>query len=156
MVNGSGLLARAFALEFAHNSFVCVHASGVSNSSCTDMSEFAREREQLSKALIGWQNADVFLYFGTCSVADPTAVGTPYVQHKLAMEQLVQMHPKHLILRLPQIAGITNNPHTLLNTLRRHLVTGLEFPIWRNAFRNIIDIEDAMDRQSRVCLFKIT
>jgi nucleoside-diphosphate-sugar epimerase len=144
MIIGGGLLATAFAPFFQFEKTICIYAAGVSNSRCADHSEFKRERAELVSALSIYHAADTFVYFGTCSVADPTAVATPYVQHKLAMEQLVMVHPGHLILRLPQIAANTGNPHTLLNTLHRHLATGEVFPMWRNAYRNIIDIEDVL------------
>jgi nucleoside-diphosphate-sugar epimerase len=114
-----------------------------------DSGEFGREHSHLSMALVSWQNVDVFLYFGTCSVAEPDALNTPYVQHNLATERLLMAHPGHLILRLPQIAANTGNPHTLLNTLHRYLATGEEFSMWRNAYRNIIDIEDVLSITQR-------
>ncbi|MDO8652459.1 MAG: NAD-dependent dehydratase [Undibacterium sp.] len=144
MIVGRGMLANAFTQIYLSDPDTWIYASGVSNSVCTDDAEFLRERSQLSAVLADTNADQTFVYFGTCSVADPSALNTPYVQHKLAMEKLVTAHPGHLIFRLPQIAGKTNNPHTLLNTLHRHAVTGEEFPVWRNAFRNIIDIDDVV------------
>lgn len=143
MITGSGLLAQAFAYTFSHRDDVCIYAAGVSNSSCIDVREFERERQLLSKTLEQTKHVDVFVYFGTCSVDDPEARNTPYVQHKLAMEQLVVAHPRHLILRLPQVAGNTPNPHTLLNFLYARISRSEAFNLWKNAKRNIIDINDA-------------
>ncbi len=142
MVIGSGLLAQAFALSFSHREDVCIYAAGVSNSGCTDVHEFARERQRLADALQQAKHVDVFVYFGTCSVADQEARNTPYVQHKLAMEQLVSAHSRHMILRLPQVAGKTPNPHTLLNFLYARIARSEAFSLWKNAKRNIIDIDD--------------
>jgi nucleoside-diphosphate-sugar epimerase len=142
MIVGSGLLARAFAPAFAQREDIWIYAAGVSNSSCTDEHEFARERERLSAALQQAREADAFVYFGTCSVADPEAQSTPYVRHKLAMETMVAQHPRHLILRLPQVAGRTPNPHTLLNYLYARISRSESFRLWRNARRNIIDVDD--------------
>lgn len=144
MIIGSGLIAQAFAPEFSHREDVCIYAAGVSNSSCTDAHEFARERQRLTKALAQAGQKVTFVYFGTCSVADPEARDTPYVQHKLAMEQLVSMHPRHLILRLPQVAGKTPNPHTLLNYLYARISRSESFMLWRKAKRNIIDVDDVV------------
>lgn len=144
MLIGSGLLARAFAPSFSQRKNVCIYAAGVSNSDCTDIHEFARERERLMEALQLARHIDAFVYFGTCSVADPEAQNTPYVQHKLAMEQLVSAHPHHLILRLPQVAGKTPNPHTLLNFLYARIARSEAFHLWRNAERNIIDVDDVV------------
>lgn len=142
MLIGSGLLAQAFAPTFSQRKNVCIYAAGVSNSACTDAHEFAREHQRLTEALRLSMDADVFVYFGTCSVADQEAYNTPYVQHKLGMERLVAAHPRHLILRLPQVAGETPNPHTLLNYLYARISRSEAFCLWRNAWRNIIDVED--------------
>lgn len=145
MIIGSGLLAQAFAPEFSKRNDVCIYAAGVSNSSCTDAHEFARERQRLTSALAQAGQNVTFVYFGTCSVvADPEARDTPYVKHKLAMEQLVSAHPHYLIVRLPQVAGKTPNPHTLLNYLYARISRSEAFMLWRNAKRNIIDVADAV------------
>jgi nucleoside-diphosphate-sugar epimerase len=143
MIIGSGLVGRAFAPEFPNNN-VCIYAAGVSNSSCSDTHEFLREQQRLTQALEEFQHADAFVYFGTCSVADPEANKKPYVQHKLNMERLVSEHPRHLIVRLPQLAGKTSNPHTLLNHLYECISLGKTFSLWRNAYRNIIDVDDVV------------
>jgi nucleoside-diphosphate-sugar epimerase len=142
MLIGSGLLARAFSAHYSGRNEVCIYAAGVSNSSCTDTAEFHRERTRLGEALRQTKLADAFVYFGTCSVSDPEAEGTPYVQHKLAMERLVSEHPRFIILRLPQVAGRTPNPHTLLNFLYARISRSESFQLWSRARRNIIDVAD--------------
>jgi len=142
MLIGSGLLAQAFARLPVHHQDACIYAAGVSNSSCTDSHEFSREHRRLSMALEQAAHVDAFVYFGTCSIADPEAQNTLYVQHKLAMEKLVSTFPNHLILRLPQVAGKTPNPHTLLNYLYNRITRSESFCLWRNASRNIIDVDD--------------
>jgi nucleoside-diphosphate-sugar epimerase len=142
MLIGSGLLAKSFGSEYSQRDDVCIYAAGVSNSTCTDTHEFSRERQRLADALQQAQHADPFVYFGTCSAGDPEALNTPYVQHKLAMERLVGAHPRHLIVRLPQVAGVTPNPHTLLNYLYAKIARSEAFSLWRNAKRNIIDVAD--------------
>ncbi|MDD3884431.1 MAG: hypothetical protein PHW66_05785 [Gallionella sp.] len=142
MIIGSGLLAQAFNAFYEKDKGVCIYAAGVSNSSCTDEYEFSREQERLRQALTNHSDANVFVYFGTCSVADPEAARTPYVQHKLEMEMLIKRHPQYLILRLPQVAGRTTNPHTLLNYLYARISRSESFTLWENAQRNIVDISD--------------
>ena len=142
MIIGSGLIAHAFRTAYAQREDVCLYAAGVSNSACRDPHEFARERERLTAALNKSQAIDCFVYFGTCSVADPEVQDTDYVRHKLAMEELVAAHPRHLILRLPQVAGTTPNPHTLLNYLYAHIARSEAFQLWVDARRNIIDVAD--------------
>jgi nucleoside-diphosphate-sugar epimerase len=142
ILHGSGLLAQAFASGISPCQDGCIYAAGVSNSNCTDAREYARERERLDSALKQAGHLDPFVYFGTCSIADPETRDTPYVQHKLAMERQVRAHPRHLILRLPQVAGKTPNPHTLLNFLFARISRSEGFCLWKNATRNIIDIVD--------------
>lgn len=144
MLIGSGLLAHAFSSAYLQRDDVCIYAAGVSNSSCSDVYEFARERQRLADAIGHAMHVDAFVYFGTCSVADPESRNTPYVLHKLAMEQLVCTHPRYLILRLPQVAGNTPNPHTLLNYLYARISRSEAFCLWKNAKRNIIDINDVV------------
>lgn len=144
MIIGSGLLAKAFTREFSQREDVCIYAAGVSNSTCTNLHEFARERERLGNALQQAGHVDAFFYFSTCSSADTETQHTPYVMHKLAMERLVASHPRHLILRLPQVAGKTPNPHTLLNFLYARISRSEIFQLWSNAIRNIIGVDDVV------------
>lgn len=144
MIIGSGLIAQAFAIPYSQRDDVCIYAAGVSNSSCVDVQEFERERKYLSEILTQTKHVGVFVYFGTCSVDDTEARSTPYVQHKLAMEQIIATHPHYLIFRLPQIAGKTSNPHTLLNFLYARISRSEAFSLWRNAKRNIVDIDDVV------------
>lgn len=144
MIIGSGLLAHAFSRDFLQREEVCIYAAGVSNSSCADVREFARESKRLELALQQAMHVDSFVYFGTCSVTDPEISNTPYVQHKLAMEQMVREHHGNLILRLPQVAGKTPNPHTLLNFLYARISRSESFNLWVHAKRNIIDVDDVV------------
>jgi hypothetical protein len=143
MIVGSGLLARGFAPYFGESERHCVYAAGVSNSMSTDQREFDREEQRLRLALADHRSADVFIYFGTCAANARDAPSTPYIAHKLRMETIARTHPSYLILRLPQVAGHTTNPHTLLNFLFDRISRGERFPVWTRARRNIIDIEDA-------------
>jgi nucleoside-diphosphate-sugar epimerase len=143
VIVGSGLMARAFRGRATDRTDVVVHAAGVSNSQCTDSREFERERLLLHKTISDARGAECLVYFSTCSVVDPTSENAPYVRHKLRMEAEVRAHPRHLILRLPQVAGRTPNPHTLLNYLHARIARGERFSIWGGARRNIIDCDDA-------------
>jgi nucleoside-diphosphate-sugar epimerase len=139
---GSGLLARTFGNAVRNRFDILVYASGVSNSQCTDAREFDRERRLLEQSIEQTAPGKCFVYFSTCSVADPEALDTPYVRHKLAMEAVVRGHRGHLILRLPQVVGRTPNPHTLLNYLHARIARGERFAVWGKARRNIVDCDD--------------
>ncbi len=142
LIIGSGLLARAFSRRSFNYENVCIYAAGVSNSFCEDSHEFLRERERLLHSIDQTSEFQTFVYFGTCSVEDPEAKCTPYVKHKLEMEKLVTTHPNFLILRLPQVAGRTENPHTLLNYLYARIARSESFCLWSQAKRNVIDVDD--------------
>ncbi len=141
VIVGSGLVASAMRAVFV-NPDVCVYAAGVSNSGCTDAKEFERERVRLEIALAAHAGARRFIYFGTCSVDDPDASKSLYVQHKRAMEYLAANHSRYVIFRLPQVAGNTPNPHTLLNYLFARIARSERFSIWAKSTRNVIDIDD--------------
>lgn len=144
MIVGTGMLAKAFAPRFADDSDVLVYAAGVSNSGCTDEREFAREHASFERS-VGQPGAQrIVVYFSTCSVEDPAAGGAPYVRHKLEMESRVREQPRHLLLRLPQVAGRTPNPHTLLNYLHARIARSERFALWVNARRNVIDLDDVV------------
>jgi len=143
MIVGSGMMARAFRTPITDRADIVVHAAGVSNSQCRDPREFERESRLLRKTITEADAAECLVYFSTCSIADSGSANTSYVLHKLAMEAQVRAHPRHLILRLPQVAGRTPNPHTLLNYLYARIARGERFSIWNGARRNVIDCEDA-------------
>lgn len=139
MIIGNGLLARAFLPFYANDPDILVFASGVSNSRETRAEEFAREKTMLQAAC---QQGRELIYFSTCSVHDPELAKSPYVVHKLEMEAMVAALPHFAILRLPQVVGHTPNPNTLTNFLHHQIQSGEQFHIWRNARRNLIDVED--------------
>ena len=148
MIVGRGLVANAFA-AFAGDAQVTIFASGVSNSAETRREEFEREERLLAAALA--QSPGALVYFSTCSIADPERAASPYVVHKLRMERLARTAARHLIFRLPQVVGRTDNPHTLTNYLHRSVSSGRPFQVWKNAWRNVIDVEDA----ARICTYMI-
>lgn len=142
MIVGSGLIARTFSEHAGVREGICFHAAGVSNSSCGDAREFARDQERLQRTIDSIGPDTLLVYFSTCSVEDPAATGNAYTRHKLSMEDLVRRRDGHLILRLPQVAGRTPNPHTILNYLHSRIVRSERFELWREASRNIIDVHD--------------
>ena len=136
---GRGLLARAFDAAQISRLGATVFASGVSNSQENDPSEFQREADMLVDALR--QCRGRFVYFSTCSVTDDDRAATPYAVHKRKMESLIQARGNHLILRLPQVVGNTNNPHTLVNHLVAHIRSGEPLQIWSHAVRCLVDVD---------------
>ena len=146
MIIGSGLIARAFENEYLDVNDVVIFASGVSNSQCSDVKEFEREKTMIQDALTQYTHAN-FIYFSTTSIFDENLQSSPYVEHKRSIENFLLTHPtssRILILRLPIVAGVTPNKHTLLNFLVDKISSGIEFKVFAKAFRNIIDIEDVV------------
>lgn len=141
MIVGSGMIAQAFQPFAERLDDVCVYAYGVSNSTCDDTESFLREELALSEAIKRHRHL-VFVYFGTCSVGDVEMQASPYVMHKLRMEEMVCAHGRSLIVRLPQVAGFSRNQKTLINFLSHCVVNELPFELWVNAWRNIIDVTD--------------
>jgi len=139
MIIGNGLIAKAFAPQFAHDDQVAVFASGVSFSGEARDDQFDRERSLLREVLA---TRRYVVYFSTCSVKDPELAETPYVVHKRAMEELVRQCERYAIFRLPQVVGVTLNPTTLTNYIFGKVSSGERFKIWLHARRNIIDVDD--------------
>lgn len=146
MIIGGGLIARAFEEKYQDAHDVVIFASGVSNSQCSDVKEFEREKIMIEDALAQYAQAN-FVYFSTTSLFDENLLSSPYVEHKRGIENFLLTHPtssRILILRLPIVAGDTPNQHTLLNFLVDKISLGLEFKVFAKAFRNIIDIQDVV------------
>lgn len=135
---GRGLLAQAMASIVRPAHACVVFASGVSNSTETDPAAFAREEALLRERL---DDARTLLYFSSCGVADEHEAQRPYLRHKQAMEALVRAHEGRIV-RLPQVVGRTDNPHTLTNYLRDRIVRGEHFDLWAHAERNLVDVDD--------------
>lgn len=142
MVIGNGLLAKAFAHFEDKNEFL-IFASGVSNSINASISDFQRE-ENLLLTHLNTHPDKHFVYFSTCSIYDASLLQNPYAQHKLAMENLIQeKHPNFHIFRISNVVGQTNNPHTVINFFHQHIENKQPFQLWKEAYRNIIDVDDA-------------
>lgn len=97
-------------------------ASGVSNSQCTDESQYQREKDLLKV----FHNSYLSLFYFSSICVNMS--DTRYSKHKLEMEELVRENFKNYnIIRLGNIIW-GENPHTFINYLRReisygHLVT---------------------------------
>jgi len=149
MVIGNGLVAKAFA-SYIHNDDVVIFASGVSNSSANSAEAFSRELALLSSNISQYPQ-QLFVYFSTCSIYDPALADSSYVQHKKQMEQyILEHHPRPLIFRISNLAGKTNNAHTILNYLHDCIQNETPFLLWKGSERNIIDVEDAFNLCDRI------
>jgi len=143
MIIGNGMLAKAFSY-YQNSKDILIFASGVANSSESNSDQFLREERKILNAIR--DHKDKFLvYFSTCSVEDKDVFQSPYVLHKLKIEQIItRTHEKFLICRLPQVVGKSANRTTLVNYLYDAIVNGTHFIVWKNAVRYLIDVDDVV------------
>ncbi len=141
MVVGNGMIAKRFS-RFADDASRLIFASGVSNSSNTEEEAFKKESDLLLQEMS--KNPDATLiYFSTCSIYDPSLQESPYVIHKLKMEDLIKnVATSYIIFRVSNPIGVTNNHHTLINYFVDHIRSQAPFTVWSYASRNLIDLDD--------------
>ena len=141
MIIGTGLIARSFESYRDDDRFL-IFASGVSNSKTKNPEAYQREINLLNECML--QNPEkTIVYFSTCSIYDPDEKNSAYVQHKLKIETTIQTTAaRHYIFRVSNVVGKSPNPNTLLNYFYYHIRNGINFDLWINACRNIIDIDD--------------
>ncbi|SFS28961.1 NAD-dependent epimerase/dehydratase family protein [Pseudomonas sp. NFACC42-2] len=140
---GSGLISKHM-VNLSTDSDCLIIGAGVSNSNETRVSEFAREAE-LIESVITANNTLRVVYFSTCSVNQENR--TPYINHKLAMENIVSsLASEWCVYRLPQVVGLVNNT-TLISYFVRSVLHQVPMTVQANAYRYLIDIEDVV----RVC-----
>lgn len=143
MVVGSGLLAHGFA-NYSKNNDIVVFCSGVSNSQCTDILEFKRELNLLEDHIRNNTNSRI-IYFSTCSIYDTSLSQSKYVQHKMKMEKFIETNCNSFnIFRLSNVVGATSNMHTIFNYFYYCIKSQTEFEVWKNSYRNLIDIQDVV------------
>jgi len=141
MVIGNGLLARRFE-SYNNDDRFLIFASGVSNSKTKNPEAYFREVALLQKT-IQEHPQKIVVYFSTCSIYDPDEQSSAYVQHKLNIESIIQESTTpYYIFRVSNVAGKSSNPNTLLNYFFHHINNEINFDLWANACRNIIDIDD--------------
>ena len=68
MIIGNGQLAKAFMNSDLEHKDLCIFASGVSNSNCTDPKEFERERDLL-KVTLSENPGKKLIYFSSCALS---------------------------------------------------------------------------------------
>ena len=141
MVIGNGLVAKAF-MDYAWNEEFLIFASGVSNSKSSQVQDYNKEKDLVERILAVNQDK-TWVYFSTCSILDPDLQTTDYTIHKREMEDMIKQRiNRYHIFRLSNLAGFSGNPNTVLNFFSHRIKNGLPFEYWKNAERNIIDVED--------------
>jgi len=141
MIIGSGQLAKAFQKIKLKNE-VCIFASGVSNSSCTDEKQFEKEKNLLIDTLKN--NSDKkFVYFSSCALSAKNYPKNDYYKHKANMEDLIKEYSnKYYIFRIPQLFGDLILHKTLINFIYKSIEHNHKFHIYDEAYRYVIEIND--------------
>lgn len=141
MVIGNGMIAKKFESYKEDDRFV-IFASGVSNSRIRDESEFIRETDLLKDTIAAHRDKTI-VYFSTCSIFDPEESNSRYVIHKKEIESLIQSNCKQYnIFRVSHLASQSKNPNTLLNFFIYHIQNRINFDLWKNACRNLLDADE--------------
>ncbi len=141
MVIGAGQLAKCFN-DYIDNDEMCIFASGVSNSSCEDISQFNREKELLKSTLISNKDKK-FIYFSSCALSSETYPKNAYYNHKKNMENIIKSYSSnYYIFRIPQLFGDLILHKTLINFIYKSIQHNHEFSVFNNAYRYVIEIND--------------
>jgi len=141
MVIGNGMIGTRFGSYQKDDRFV-IFASGVSNSKTRFDAAYKREINLL-KETIDTNKQKILVYFSTCSLYDPEEKNSPYIIHKKQVEDIIQSQCNQFyIFRVSNLVGKSNNPNTVLNFFVYHIRNQINFDLWSNAWRNLLDIDD--------------
>jgi len=130
MIVGSGNIAKV--LEDRED--VIFFASGVSDSGCTDLKEFDREKNLLlsmpnDKHLVYFSNLGVFRW------------DNPYIRHKKSMEKLVKMYCKSYSIIRVEVLEWARNKTTIHNHFRKCIEENKPVTI-QNTFRYVLSLDE--------------
>ena len=115
-VTGKGIIASRF-IDYSFQSQFLIFAGCINDSTIQDEQVIQAEEASVRIALSSSVDA-TFIYFSSCSIQDSEVAHTPYVQHKARMEKLIQDSAcKYLIIRLPQVLGLTDTKSSLVHFL---------------------------------------
>ena len=141
MVIGRGMIAKKFN-DYAEDNRFLIFASGVSHSVLNDSNAFQREKDMLTDAITKHSQKKA-VYFSTCGMYDPSMKKSPYILHKLKMENIIKTSGvNYTIFRVSNPVGKTENSHTVLNYFIKNITEKKEFTVWKYASRNLIDLDD--------------
>jgi nucleoside-diphosphate-sugar epimerase len=153
---GHGFLAQHLASMAGSHDRVVVLAAGVSAAAATTPEQFGRETDLVASVLDRClASGERLLFFSTASTGiygaaqrgsedEDSVPCTPYGQHKLRLERLIQASgADYLIVRLAHVAGPSQPGHQLLPSLLDQVNAG-EVTLHEGARRDIIDVADVV------------
>ena len=136
------MIANAFSNSKYNIPKSLIFASGVSNSKSNDDREFEREIRLLKNYL---NNDERLIYFSTSSIYDNYLKSSPYVKHKLFVENFITSNFKNFIIyRLPNVIGKTKNKNTMINFFKECIINKKPVNLDKNSRRYIIDVDDVV------------
>ena len=159
MVIGKGVIASRF-IDYSLQSKYLIFAGSVNDSAIPDEKTILDEENAVTDALTNNLN-HIFVYFSSCSILDKSVNDTPYVQHKVRMEKVIQESAEEfIIIRLPQVMGLNDVKSSLISYLVDVISNHKSFELWPNAYKNLIDIDDVHEivgelLRKDICLNKI-
>lgn len=120
-----------------------IYAAGVSNSNLKKKSEYKKELKLFENYLARRNKKKILVYISSTSLLNKSSEKDNYISNKKKIENIIKKKvPKYLIVRLPQVIGISNNRKTLTNFIRDNILNKKTFYLWKGSKRNLIDIED--------------
>jgi nucleoside-diphosphate-sugar epimerase len=144
---GSGFLANHLKTneELFKKLNIYAYAAGISNSQCTDNDLLEIDKKRVFNFKNEIDQKEMIVYFSTCSIDDPSRSKTPYVKNKLIIEDFIKKNfKKYLIIRFPELVGVSKNKTTLINFFFDRVKNNISFDLWANARRNLIGVDDAL------------
>jgi nucleoside-diphosphate-sugar epimerase len=153
IVDGAGMIGRAFQSESRHEVPALIFARGVADSASVDETAYARERTALAAAIVQARDSGRTLVYLSAAPAygrfgQPVSEQTPlkpltrYGHHKADSErEVIESGIRHLILRLPNVVGSGGNEHQLIPRLTSQILQG-EVTVFRTAGRDLIHVRD--------------
>jgi nucleoside-diphosphate-sugar epimerase len=156
-IQGTGLLARAFAALDARDDAVLVFAKGVADSRTTASAEYERETRELDAAIRACRAAGrtlVYLSGGGAIYGRTAAIrreddvvrpDTMYGRHQRTCEEaVVSSGVEHLVARIPNAVGHPQRSAQLVPALVQQVRTG-RVTINPGASRDLIDVADVAE-----------
>jgi nucleoside-diphosphate-sugar epimerase len=139
---GNGLLAKSFLKYKIDKKFNCIiFASGVSNSSESDLNNFSKEVDLINQVLSENKNLKL-VYFSSIFINRKS----PYYEHKTNIENIIKKKSHDfLILRLPQLVGTGGNSNNIFNFFKDKISKDEIISIIKDSERSLIDIDDVRD-----------
>ena len=145
IIEGSGFLAKHFK-KYSNQLKkldVVIYAAGVSNSLAQNPKIFEKDFQRFR--LFTEHNIKKLIYLSTYSIFDKSRNKSNYVKNKIKIENMIKKNcPKYIIVRFPELVGKNKNPNTLTNFFFNKIKNKKKFTIWKNAKRNLLDVNDAV------------